>query len=172
MSFLTRLLGIGRDPRDELRPLWHGVVATSREPEWYSACHVEDTVEGRFDMITLVLSLAILRMEASEELAPKTAALTELFVADMDRQLRDTGVGDLMVGKKMGKLMSALGGRMGSMRKALGEPGDEELAEVLDRNMRVATDGLPLALAARTRALHADLAGQSDAALLEGVLRP
>ena len=172
MSFITRFLGLGRDPREELRPLWHGVVATSREPEWYAECHVEDTVEGRFDMITLVLSLTLLRMENSPELAPKTGMLTELFVADMDRQLRDTGVGDLMVGKKMGKLMSALGGRMGSMRKALGEPGDDGLAEVLDRNMRLSADGPPLALAARTRELHRELTAQSDEALLEGMLRP
>lgn len=172
MSFITRFLGIGRDPREELRPLWHGVVATSREPEWYSQAGVEDTVEGRFDMITLVLSLTLLRMENSQELAPKTGMLTELFVADMDRQLRDSGVGDLMVGKKMGRLMSALGGRLGSMREALGEQGDDALAEVLDRNMRVSADGPPLELAARTRALHADLAAQDDEALLAGALRP
>lgn len=172
MSFITRFLGIGRDPREELRPLWHGIVATSREPEWYSQAGVEDTVEGRFDMITLVLSLTLLRMENSQELAPKTGMLTELFVADMDRQLRDSGVGDLMVGKKMGRLMSALGGRLGSMREALGEQGDDALAEVLDRNMRVSADGPPLELAARTRALHADLAAQDDEALLAGALRP
>ena len=76
-----------------------------------------------------------------------------------------------MVGKKMGTLMSALGGRLGSLRKALGEPGDADLAQALDRNMRVTADGLPMALAARTRALHRDLAAQSDAALLEGTLR-
>lgn len=171
MSFISRFLGIGKDPREQLRPLWHAVVATSREPEWYAECHVEDTVEGRYDMIALVLALTLLRMESSEDLAPKTGLLTELFVADMDRQLRDSGVGDLMVGKKMGTLMSALGGRLGSLRKALGEPGDADLAQALDRNMRVTADGLPMALAARTRALHRDLAAQSDAALLEGTLR-
>ncbi len=118
MSFFQRLLG--KDGRDELRPLWHAVVATSREEPWYAVGGVADTVDGRFDMIALVLSLVMLRMEDSDGLAPKTALLTELFVADMDRQLRDSGVGDLKVGKTMGKLMSALGGRIGSLARKHG----------------------------------------------------
>ncbi|RPF71001.1 ubiquinol-cytochrome C chaperone family protein [Aurantiacibacter spongiae] len=172
MSFLTRLLGTARDPREQLRALWHDTVATSREREWYADCAVADTVDGRFDMIALVLALVMIRMERSEALAPRTALLTELFVEDMDRQLRDTGVGDLMVGKNMGKLMSALGGRMGALRNTLDKDDEDELAAVLERNMRLTTDTPPLALAARTRALHADLARQTDEGLLAGRVRP
>ena len=172
MSFLTRFLGLGRDPREELRPLWHGVVATSREPEWYADCGVADTTEGRFDMIALVLALTLMRMENSAELAPRTGLLTELFVADMDRQLRDTGVGDLMVGKKMGKLVSALGGRIGALREAMIES-DAALAVILQRNVTLTDEEKkPFALAVRTRALTGDLAAQDDAALLAGDLRP
>ena len=170
MSFWNRLTG--REGRDALRPLWHAAVGTSREAEWYADCGVADTVEGRFDMISLVLSLVMLRMEKSADLAPKTALLTELFVQDMDRQLRDTGVGDLMVGKNMGKLMSALGGRMGSLRESMTES-DAKLAEVLARNMTLADEeAKPFALAVRTRALANDLAAVDDAELLEGKLRP
>jgi len=174
MSFLQRLFGNRNRnrERDALHPLWHATVGTSRETGWYADCHAEDSVDGRFDMIALVLSLVLLRMEDSEALAPRTALLTELFVADMDRQLRDSGVGDLMVGKNIGKLMEALGGRLGALRTALGNDDDAALAVVLERNMRLTTDGQPLALAARTRALHADLASLSDAALIEGQLRP
>lgn len=169
MSFLKRLFG--RDRRDELRPLWHATVANSREPEWYADCAVEDTVEGRFDMIALVLSLVLLRMEQSDSLAPKTALLTELFVADMDRQLRDSGVGDLSVGKNIGRLMEALGGRLGSLRASLEEQDDAALAIVLERNMRLTKDDAPLPLAARARGLFTDLTTLDDAALLAGQLR-
>ncbi|MDE1467627.1 ubiquinol-cytochrome C chaperone family protein [Aurantiacibacter sp. D1-12] len=170
MSFWKRLMG--KEGRDGLRQLWNASVGTSREPEWYADCGVADTVEGRFDMISLVLGLVMLRMEQSEDLAPKTALLTELFVADMDRQLRDTGVGDLMVGKNMGKLMSALGGRMGALRENMTES-DAKLAEVLARNMTLADEeAKPFALAVRTRALMNDLKAVSDAALLTGMLRP
>ncbi len=171
MSFLSRFLGIGTDPREELRGLWHGIVATSREPEWYADCGVQDSVEGRFDMITLILSLTLLRMENSEALAPKTGLLTELFVADMDRQLRDSGVGDLMVGKKMGKLMSALGGRIGALRESMTES-DAALAVILQRNVSLEDElKKPFPLAVRTRALHNALATLDDAALLQGDLR-
>lgn len=172
MSILSRILGRDGPSREALRPLWHAVVAASRERDWYAQCQVADTVQGRFDMIALVLGLTMLRMERSAGLAPKTALLTELFVADMDRQLRDTGVGDLMVGKNMGKLMSVLGGRMGALREAMGES-DAALAVILHRNVAlVDEEKKPYALAVRTRALANDLAAQSDAALLAGTLRP
>ncbi len=172
MSLISRFLGIGADPRDELRGLWHAIVATSREPEWYAKCGVADSVEGRFDMIALILSLTLLRMENSEELGPKTGLLTELFVQDMDRQLRDSGVGDLMVGKKMGKLMSALGGRIGALRESMTQS-DAALAVILQRNVTLQDEEKkPFPLAVRTRALHNALAAQDDAALLQGNLRP
>lgn len=152
--------------------MWHGVVATSRERDWYATCGVADTVDGRFDMISLVLSLALLRMEGSPVLAPKTALLTELFVADMDRQLRDTGVGDLMVGKKMGKLVAALGGRLGALREAMIES-DAALAVILQRNVvLVDEEKKPFPLAVGARALYNDLCAMDDATLLDGRLRP
>ncbi len=170
MSFWKRMMG--KEGRDALRPLWHAAVGTSREAEWYSECGVADTIQGRFDMISLVLSMVMLRMEQSEDLKPKTALLTELFVEDMDRQLRDTGVGDLMVGKNMGKLMSALGGRMGSLRENMTES-DAKLAEILARNTTLTNEAeKPFALAVRTRALANDLKTVSDIALLDGQLRP
>ena len=169
MSFLNRIFG--HDERDALRPLWHAVVGTSREAQWYADCGVADTVEGRFDMIALVLSLTMLRMEDSETLAPKTGPLNELFVADMDRQLRDTGVGDLMVGKKIGKLMEALGGRIGALRETL-DQSDAALAVVLKRNVTlVDEERKPFALAVRARALHKQFTARSDADILSGDIR-
>ncbi|HSG56169.1 MAG TPA: hypothetical protein VLA45_12010, partial [Paracoccaceae bacterium] len=63
MSVLSRLLGTQSDPRDQVRLLWHRVVELSREPSLYSRHGVADSVDGRFDMIVHVLSLAMLRME-------------------------------------------------------------------------------------------------------------
>jgi len=174
MSFFSRLFGKSDAKRETLRPLWHEIVAVSRESEWYAECEVADSVEGRFDMISLVLALVLMRMESDETLAPDTALLTELFVADMDRQLRETGVGDLMVGKHMGKLMSVLGGRLGALREAMAKADDADLAAALQRNVTLAegdTTHVPLALARRVRALHDELNGQENAALLAGKLR-
>ena len=66
MSFLSRLLGTEPDPRERLRPLWHKVVEIARKPHWYSNCKVADSVAGRFDMITAVLSVVMVRIESSE----------------------------------------------------------------------------------------------------------
>lgn len=171
MSFLSRLLGTNADPREALRPLWHDIVAVSREKEWYAQGGAADSVDGRFDMIALVLGLVLLRMETSEKLAPSTALLTELFVEDMDRQLRETGVGDLMVGKKIGKLMSALGGRLGALRENMLES-DAKLAEILQRNVALSNEEQkPYQLAVLTRSLHNELAERPDDELLAGRVR-
>lgn len=168
MSFLSRLLGTQSDPRDQVRPLWHRVVELSREPAFYATHGVADTVDGRFDMIVHVLSLAMLRMEASPDLAPLTARLTELFVEDMDGQLRESGVGDVVVGKHVGRLMGALGGRIGALRRVLLADDDAALAELLTRNVHWTDMPDPAGLAAALKALAADFAGHSDEDVLAG----
>lgn len=172
MTFLSRLFGTQQDPRLELRPLWHETVRISRAPEWYREGLVEDTVDGRMDMIMAVLALVMLRMETSPALNPKTARITELFVDDMDRQLREKGVGDLMVGKNIGKLVSALGGRMGALRKAFADGAEETLlAEALARNLALGGQAPGAPLVGQIRDLQAALAGQDDEALLAGTIR-
>ena len=168
MSFLSRLFGTSPDPREALRPLWHRTVAIAREPEWYADCGAQDSLEGRFDMITAVLSLVLIRMEGDRLLAPQTALLTELFVEDMDGQLRQSGVGDLVVGKKIGTLMSTLGGRIGAYRTALSEEGNAALEEAARRNVTMADEDRAGALAARLRSLQARLATTDADTLLDG----
>jgi len=77
--------------------------------------------------------------------------LTELFVDDMDGQLRQSGVGDLVVGKHIGKLVSSLGGRLGALREALGEADDAALVAAIERNVSLADNGNPAGIAALLR---------------------
>ena len=170
MSFLSRLLGTRPDPRDALVPLWHRVIALSRTPAFYAQDRVADSVEGRFDMVTTVLAVVLLRMEASPDLRPACSLITELFVEDMDGQLRESGVGDVVVGKHMGKLMAALGGRLGALRSAFAaEDAVAQVAEVLVRNVHWVDDaGEPQALAARLLALRDGLALLTDQQVAAG----
>ena len=154
MSLFARLFGTQSDPREQWRALWHSIVDQAREPDWYRMCGVADTVEGRFDMITLVLSLVLLRMEQDEELAPHSALVTELFVEDMEGQLREAGIGDPTVGKKIGNLMSSMGGRLGTYRTALGDQDRAALAAALRRNVTMAQEDESHALAERMLRLH------------------
>ncbi|MDF8332726.1 ubiquinol-cytochrome C chaperone family protein [Novosphingobium cyanobacteriorum] len=157
MSLLTRLFGARKDDRDVARPLWYRVVEIAREKEWYRDCGVADTVAGRFDAVTLVLSIVLLRMEREPELIEPSVRLTELFVEDMDGQLRESGVGDVIVGKHVGKLMGTLGGRLGAYRDAL-DAGEQALAEAVGRNVTLVEGADPLVVARRARAFAAGLA--------------
>ena len=169
MALLERLLG--RKPAEiELRPLWHRVVEIAREPQWYATAAIADSVAGRFDAITIVLSLVLLRMEASEPVRGHTARLTELFVADMDGQLRQSGVGDVVMGKHMGRLMSALGGRLDAFRAGLAEADDMVLAAAVERNITLIDGADPAAVASAMRALAATLTQTDDAALIAGTI--
>jgi len=157
MSLLSRLFTSQPDPREELRPLWHRVVELSREPALYRDDGVADCVPGRFDMIAAILVLVMLRLER-DELADENVLLTELFVADMDGQLRESGIGDLVVGKHVGKLVAALGGRLGAFREALASKEDELLEAALTRNTTMADGRDTAALARRLRAFADQLA--------------
>lgn len=134
MSFLSRLLGTAPDPREAIRPLWHRVVELAREPSFYADCNVSDSVGGRFDLITAVVCVIMVRLEASE-MRSESALLAELFVEDMDGQLREFGVNDVVVGKRIGKLMSVLGGRLGAYRSALVNKDRDRMIGAVTRNV-------------------------------------
>jgi cytochrome b pre-mRNA-processing protein 3 len=166
MSLLSRLFAAKPDPHEALRPLWHAVVAEARQPDWYRA-GVADTVDGRFDMVTAILSAVLLRMERDRTLAQEAVFLTELFVEDMDGQLREFGVGDVIVGKRVGKLVGALGGRLESYRTALASVAGQA-ADVVQRNVTLLGDADANAIAERLHAFSARLDRTDDTNLLAG----
>ena len=169
MSFLSRIFG-DRSERQALRPLYDGAVRVGREPGWYLEGGVPDTMTGRFDVISSVVALILLRLECEGDAARKeTVLLTELFIDDMDATLREAGTGDLVVGKRVGKLMSALGGRLGAYRAALAGEGDLDAA--VRRNVfrdSPPSDEVVPVVAERLRALQARLGGVPLAQMLAG----
>jgi cytochrome b pre-mRNA-processing protein 3 len=121
------------DPRDAWRKLYDAIVARARDPHWYRDGSVPDTIDGRFDMLAALTALVLLRFEAlGDEGRTSAVLLTELFVADMDSSLREIGIGEYVVGKHIGRMMSALGGRLGALRAA-GPGGD--LGPAVRRNI-------------------------------------
>ena len=120
------------DPREARRPLWNAVVAAARAPHWYQAGGVPDTLDGRFDMIGLVMALVLHRIDEDPAQALAGVQLTELFVTDMDGQMRQIGFGDMVVGKQIGRMVGALGGRLGAYRAP---DGSDDLRAALVRNL-------------------------------------
>ncbi|MDP8912937.1 MAG: ubiquinol-cytochrome C chaperone [Pseudomonadota bacterium] len=124
MTFLARIFG-GRQEREVYRPLYDAVVNAGRDPAWYMAGQVPDTIDGRFDMIAALMALTLLRLETEEQQTRRPSVLlTELFIEDMDGSIRQIGIGDLMVGKHIGKMMGALGGRLAAFRSQIEAGGD------------------------------------------------
>lgn len=171
MNMIKRLFSKS-DDQMALRPLYDAVVAHAREPHWYEVGEVPDTIDGRFDMVSAILSLVLVRMEAIGEPAnPPSIRLTELFINDMDAQLRQLGVGDIGVGKHMGKMMSALGGRLGAYRDALVD--GERVNDALVRNLYggdAPSDAALAHVASAISQLHTDLTQRNLADLISGRL--
>ncbi len=166
MSLFSRLFRPKPVEPTGISALWHRTIAIAREPEWYANAGVADTIEGRFDMVSAVTALVLIRLESTD---PKNGvALTEMFITDMDGQLREEGVGDLMVGKHIGKLVSALGGRIAAYREGLESADDALLEQAVDRNVTLLDGAAPAPVAQRLRGLSADLAAMDDGDILEG----
>jgi len=133
MSLIDRLFHRNR-PREALIPLYRGIVERGRDAQWYAQGGVPDTQDGRFDMIAAILALTLLRIEGEgRTYASQSALLAEVFIDDMDGQLRQLGIGDIVVGKHIGKMLSALGGRLEAYREGFAEDGNAE--EALLRNL-------------------------------------
>lgn len=172
MSFLDRIFGAtgARGDRAALRPLYDAVVAETRRPVWYREGGVPDTIDGRFDMLSSVLALVLLRLEAEDGAARREEVLlTEIFIDEMDGTVRELGIGDPVVGKHVGRMMSALGGRLGAYRDSAGD--EAAFAAAVRRNIfrdEPPSDEAVAAVSARLARLRAALAGTPLADLLAG----
>ncbi|AUW59729.1 ubiquinol-cytochrome C chaperone [Sphingobium sp. SCG-1] len=168
MSVLDRLFPSffnRTDPRAEMTPLYAAIVAKGREPHWYAKGNVPDTLDGRFDMIAAVLCAVLLRLEGDDAARQQSVWLTELFINDMDGQLRQIGIGDMIVGKHIGKMMSALGGRLSAYRDGLKASGD--LDGALVRNLYRGASPSPAALAHVKDALQRFWISLGDASAID-----
>lgn len=169
MSIFDRLFG-RTDANVAMRPLYDAIVAHGRTPHWYREGGVPDTIDGRFEMIAATLSLVIARLELEPEQRQNVAWLTELFVTDMDGQLREIGIGDMVVGKHIGRMMSALGGRIGAYREGLR---DGSFDAALVRNLYRGAEPAAAALdhtAEKLRALYLGLHAASAESVVAGKL--
>ena len=152
--------------------LYGRVVAQARAPALYADLGVPDTAEGRLEMVMLHTVLVIERLrlegEAAEELS---RALTERFITDLDDCLREMGVGDLTVPKKVKKAAAALYDRTLACRAALADTDTGSLASLLATHVwQDGGAGDPVRLAGYCRRLEADLASRSPTAVLAGEL--
>ena len=153
--------------------LYTDIVAQARSPAFYRNLGVPDTLDGRFEMVALHAFLVIRRLTGvSEPAARVTQALFDAMFADMDRSLREMGVGDLGVARRVKKMVSGFLGRSAAYESGLAS-GDEGLAAALRRNAYgtvSAGEEDIAALTAYVRAQATRLESQAVADLLGGRL--
>jgi cytochrome b pre-mRNA-processing protein 3 len=137
-STLRRFLGLRANQRPAERA-YHALVAFARNPGLYREFFVPDTFDARFDALAfhVAIFLTALRLAAKDSAEARAFAreVTEVFLDDMDRALREAGRGDLAVGKEVKRMASALFGRLRAYGEALAEPGDRALADAVRRNL-------------------------------------
>ncbi len=156
-------------PSDAAWALYRAAVQAARRPAVMLALGVPDTLDGRFELVTLHVALLLRRVQRAPALGGLGQGLVDLFVADMDQSLREMGAGDLSVGKKVKRMASAFYGRLDAYSEGLDRGGD--LAAAAERNLYGTLDtgpGLAERAAAYIRAVEAALAAQEDARLAAG----
>jgi cytochrome b pre-mRNA-processing protein 3 len=124
------------DPFAELaRDLYAAVVAQARRPELYRDMGVPDSLDGRFDLVVLHAFLAMRRLKAAGRDGRQLSQhLFDVLMADMDASLRELGVADIGVAKRVRAMVAAFYGRVAAYDSALA--GDEAaLEEALRRNL-------------------------------------
>lgn len=169
-----------RKNKPNLIPAYTAITRQARRPTHYGNGGVPDSFDGRFDMMALHVHLVLRRLRsdgvARDDIGQE---LFDIFFRDMDQAMRESGVGDLGVGKKIRKMAQAYYGRAAAYDTALGKtaPSDakhkDALVAVLTRNLypddETLADGARLgALAAEVFALEAKLENRSVDDILAG----
>jgi len=160
----------GRSAKKEAaRRLYTAIVERARAAVFYEDAGVPDTVDGRFDMIALHAFLVLRRLKRDHDKTATVAqALFDLMFVDMDENLREMGVGDLSVGRRVKQMAKAFFGRVAAYEEAMAA-GLEPLAEVLHRNLYRGADVEPASLTLMARYVL-DQASTLDAVEVETFL--
>jgi cytochrome b pre-mRNA-processing protein 3 len=165
--------------RQAVAAAYAGIVERARDPIFYTGWGLPDTLDGRFEMLALHAFLVLNRLKREHDATAGFAqALFDAMFADMDRALREMGVGDLTVGRRVKEMAQGFYGRIAAYEKGLADR--SALIAALGRNLygTAAPSGRQLAVAAdyverQAAALRAQptaklLAGEIDFAPAEG----
>lgn len=153
------------------RALYATTILAARRSEFYLRLEVPDTAEGRFEMLAICAFLVLHRLKHIEDAKDLSQAYFDVMFDDIDANLRELGVGDLSVGKKVKKLAESFYGRIKAFETGLAEENDTHLRETLLRTLF--RDSTPSSEAVRSiaaymRAEAENLNQQENTSLLTG----
>mgnify|MGYP001352493189 CR=1 FL=1 len=165
-----------KDPvRSQAETLHDALARQARAPEFFLAGGAPDTAEGRFEVLAAHMFLALRRLRREAPATDRLMRLVqEVFFERLDSALREMGVGDLVVGRKIRALAEAFYGRNAAYERALAD-GGENLAGAIARNIlndNDATRGEAIAKYVAAAAAHLDKAPVEDLARAISELEP
>ena len=172
-GWLGNILSWGkRRQATESEKLYAEAVRLARDPIYFSTFGVVDDVDGRFDMLSLVVALVMRRLKAvGEDGRARSQELFDSMFADMDLSLREMGAGDIGVSKRVRTMAEAFMGRLDAYVDAVDRGDEKGLAAALRRNLFRGTpqkDPLESGLVDAVFALVAKLDTVDDKVLLTG----
>jgi cytochrome b pre-mRNA-processing protein 3 len=161
--------------REAAERAYRRVVEQARQPMFFTAFGVPDTLDGRFELICLHAFLYLHRLKSER---PRSAAVSQTFFdamfADMDRGLREMGTGDLSVGRHVKRMAQGFYGRIRAYQSGLEQGGDSALRAALARNVFGTVGESPETIGAMVdyvRRAARQLARQSPTELFHGNVR-
>jgi cytochrome b pre-mRNA-processing protein 3 len=171
-GMFKRIFGVGRAANRKITDgLYEQIVAAARQPALYADWGVPDTPLGRFEMVALHMFLVLHRLRGEAGAARDVAQdLTDTFFTDVEHSIRELGIGDLGVPKRMKKLSRMFYGRAVSYGDAVDRGDSVALAAALGRNVRPDDKswGEAASLGDYALAAHRGLAAQGLSALTAG----
>ncbi len=123
-----------KDPTaDRANTLYAQIAEQARLPYFFEKWAAPDTVEGRFEILTVHMHLALRRLKRDDK--NLSQAVFDVFFKSMDDAMREMGVGDMAIGRKIRGLAEAFYGRVGVYEEALEGADQEKLADAITRNV-------------------------------------
>ncbi len=162
-------LGRGRHQRQAAKGWYRAIAMKAREPEPYLQAWVPDTQDGRVQMMALVSALVIRRLESIGDAGKGLGVhVTEAVLSGFDHALREEGIGDSSIARKVRRLGEEFLGLSRAIAQALKVDHPEaELVVVLERNAVTSTSD-SRALAAWLLDAEKQLAGAAEPEVLAG----
>ena len=172
MRTLLTFLSRGRDRARQGAWIYNAIVDQARRPQFYESLDVPDTIDGRFDLIVLHAGMYLPRLKAvrSEGKALAQAAFDQMFV-NFEHNLRELGVGDMGVPRRVKGMLSAFYGRVTAYDSAIRDGDTAALRAALQRNVYRGAEVDPPkldALATYVRAAYEALKAADDTDILAG----
>lgn len=154
--------------------VYDAIVAAARQPEYYADLGVPDTIDGRFDLIVLHAMLVMRRLRTEGEAGARLAqTVFDHMFRDMDRSLREIGIGDMSIGKHVKRMARAFYGRAARYEQGL-DGADELLRDALAANLYragAAPETVLDEMVARVRAIDLALRQNSLSDITAGRIR-